>query len=106
VHVETMGFSPAILRALAETLGPSNLLAGSDWPIVSDGPIRARAEEALRAAGLDAAERAGVGAGNARRLLRLPAAAEPLRPDRAPPATGRVREPARTGPAAAPAATA
>lgn len=108
VHVETMGFSPAILRALAETLGPANLLAGSDWPIVSDGPIRERAEEALRAAGLDAAERAGVGAGNARRLLRLPAAAEPLRPagDRDRPAAGRGREPARSGPAAAPAATA
>lgn len=69
VHIDTMGFDPALIRVLVETLGVSNVLAGSDWPIVSDGPIRARAAAAFAAAGLSDAEAGLVAAGNARRLL-------------------------------------
>ncbi len=69
VHIDTMGFDPALIRVSVETLGVGNVLAGSDWPIVSDGPIRDRAAAAFAAAGLDADEAALVAAGNARRLL-------------------------------------
>ena len=69
VHIDTMGFDPALIRVSVETLGVTNVLAGSDWPIVSDGPIRARAAAAFAAAGLSAADAALVAAGNARRLL-------------------------------------
>lgn len=71
VAVETMGFSPAVIRAAVDVLGIDNVVAGSDWPIVNDAPIRDRAEAAFRAAGLDAEGRAKVGAGNALRLLGL-----------------------------------
>ena len=69
VHIDTMGFDPALIRIAVETLGVHNVLAGSDWPIVNDGPIRDRAAAAFAAAGLDEAEAALVASGNARRLL-------------------------------------
>lgn len=74
VHADTMGFDPVIIRGLADVLGVDNLLAGSDWPIVNDGLIRRKAEAALAAAGLGAADRARVGSLNALRLLGLPEA--------------------------------
>lgn len=69
VHIDTMGFDPALIRVSVETLGVTNVLAGSDWPIVNDGPIRARAAAAFAAAGLSAGDSELVAAGNARRLL-------------------------------------
>ncbi|TKT76310.1 amidohydrolase family protein [Aquamicrobium sp. LC103] len=69
VHVDTMGFDPVLIRAAVDILGVDNVLAGSDWPIVSDGPISRAAENALTAAGLDAEARAKVGSLNGLRLL-------------------------------------
>ncbi|CAH2599941.1 Amidohydrolase family protein [Rhodovastum atsumiense] len=71
VHIDTMGFDPALIRIAVETLGIDNVLAGSDWPIVNDAPIRDRAAAAFAAAGLDEAAAAQVAAGNARRLLAI-----------------------------------
>lgn len=73
VYADTMGFDPVILRALIDTLGADHVLAGSDWPIVSTGPITGRLDAAFDAVGLDDAGRAGIASGNARRLLRLDA---------------------------------
>jgi aminocarboxymuconate-semialdehyde decarboxylase len=69
VHVETMGFLPALIRAAVDVLGEDHVLAGSDWPIVNDGPIAPKLQMALARAGLDAAQGAKVAAGNSRRLL-------------------------------------
>jgi len=69
VHVDIMGFDPALIRSAVDVLGAGNVLAGSDWPIVSDGPIRKLAETSLTAAGLSAADRAKVGSLNSLRLF-------------------------------------
>jgi aminocarboxymuconate-semialdehyde decarboxylase len=69
VCIDTMGFHPAAIRAAVDLLGVENVVVGSDWPILSDGPIAARVIQSLHAAGLDAREQALVAAGNARRLL-------------------------------------
>lgn len=71
VHIDTMGFSPALIRAAVDLLGADRVVVGSDWPIVNDKPIRGVVTEALAAAGLSGDEQALVAAGNARRLLHL-----------------------------------
>ncbi|MGE0628216.1 MAG: amidohydrolase family protein [Hyphomicrobiaceae bacterium] len=71
VFVDTMGFHPALIRAAVDLVGASNVVAGSDWPIVNEGPIRSYLEQALAAAGLDAGQQAMIAAGNARRLVGL-----------------------------------
>lgn len=70
LHWDTLRHHPPTIAYLVETLGAERVLFGSDWPIRLDG----RAEvvtAALEAAGLDAEQRALVGGGNARRILRL-----------------------------------
>lgn len=69
VYVDTMGLHPTLIRASVDLLGADNVLMGTDWPIVSDGPIRARVERALTEAGLSAAEQRAVAGDNARRLF-------------------------------------
>ncbi len=71
VHSDIMGFDAAAIATLVRVLGVTNVVAGSDWPIVSDGPIRGRLFPALTAAGLTPAEQELVAAGNAARLLGL-----------------------------------
>jgi aminocarboxymuconate-semialdehyde decarboxylase len=71
VFIETMGFNSALIRACVDILGVDNVLVGSDWPIVSDGPIRHRVVAALSEAGLNEGELRRVAAGNARRLFGL-----------------------------------
>ncbi len=69
VYIDTMGFHPALIRAGVEMLGVRNVLAGSDWPIVSEGPIKPLLGRALEAVGLTADEQALIAGGNALRLL-------------------------------------
>lgn len=70
VHIDTMGFDPTLIRASVDLLGVSNVLVGSDWPIISDGPIRARVEHALTNAGIsNDADRRLIAGGNTLRLL-------------------------------------
>ena len=71
VWVDTMGFEPAVLRTAADLLGVENLLAGSDWPIVSDGPIRERLDAALAEAGFSPVDQERIRSGNAQALLGL-----------------------------------
>ncbi|RUT28295.1 amidohydrolase [Arsenicitalea aurantiaca] len=69
VHVETMGFDPVLIRAFVDTLGPSQIIAGSDWPIVSEAPIRERLRASLTAAGLDESQQQAVARDNLLGLL-------------------------------------
>ncbi len=64
-----MNFHPVLIRAAVDLLGADHVLAGSDWPVVSDGPIREKAEKAFAAAGLTPAEQALIASGNTKRLL-------------------------------------
>jgi hypothetical protein len=73
IFIDTMGFHPAAIRAAVDLLGVENVVVGSDWPILSDGPIAAQVTQSLRAAGLDEREQRLVAAGHARRLLAPPA---------------------------------
>src|SRR4030081_260083 len=40
VFIDTMGFHRALIRASVDLLGADKVMAGSDWPIANDGPIR------------------------------------------------------------------
>lgn len=71
VIIDTMEFDATMIRAAVDIVGPDNVLVGSDWPIVNDGPILRKVEEALIAAGLSEDERANVASGNATKLLRV-----------------------------------
>ncbi|MGD0107011.1 MAG: amidohydrolase family protein [Rhodopila sp.] len=71
VYIDTMNFNPVLIRAAVDLLGADHVLAGSDWPIVSEGPIRQRAEQAFAAAALTPAEQTLIAAGNTKRLLRI-----------------------------------
>jgi aminocarboxymuconate-semialdehyde decarboxylase len=69
IFIDTMEFDANMIRAAVGMVGPSNVLAGSDWPIVNDGAIRGKLEAALAAAGLSPEDRARVAGGNALGLL-------------------------------------
>ena len=71
VFIDTMGFRPVLIRASVDLLGADNVLAGSDWPIVSDGPIAGRLAAALQEANLSRAEQEAVAGLNARRSFRI-----------------------------------
>jgi predicted TIM-barrel fold metal-dependent hydrolase len=72
VYVDTMGFDPVLIRAAIEVLGIEHVIAGSDWPIVSTGPVAARLDDALKDVGLDDSSRNLIASGNALRLLERP----------------------------------
>ncbi len=69
VYAETMGLDAVLLRALADTLGTDHLVAGSDWPIVSTGPIASRLFSALDAAGFSDTQAAAISSGTVLKLL-------------------------------------
>lgn len=69
VWIDTMGFDPAQIRASIDILGADRVLAGSDWPIVNEGPIRERLFAALQTAGVAEADGALITGGNALALV-------------------------------------
>jgi aminocarboxymuconate-semialdehyde decarboxylase len=69
VFIDTMRFHPALIRASVDLLGADNVLAGSDWPIVNDGPIRGMLTDAMQHARLSDEEQNAIAAGNCLRLL-------------------------------------
>ena len=75
VFIDTMGFNPALIRASIDLLGPANVVAGSDWPIVDAGPIQEKLTVAFEEIGLPEEQRAMVAGLNARRLLGIDAMA-------------------------------
>jgi predicted TIM-barrel fold metal-dependent hydrolase len=71
VFIDTTLFRPALIRALVDLLGAKNVLAGSDWPVASDKPVRDILTGTMHNAGLSNAEQTAIGAGNCRLLLRI-----------------------------------
>jgi len=71
VYIDTMKFNPVLIRAAVDVLGVDHILAGSDWPIVSEGPIGGRAQQGFSGAGLTPEEQQKIAADNTRRLLGL-----------------------------------
>jgi predicted TIM-barrel fold metal-dependent hydrolase len=69
VFVDTTLIHPAVIRACVDLLGAGNVLAGSDFPIAGEAPIRAPLSEAMRQAKLSNAEQNAIVAGNCLRLL-------------------------------------
>lgn len=69
VMIDTMEFDPVMIRAAIEMVGAANVLVGSDWSIVSEGPIRTKVEQALAEACATPAHQADIAAGNVCRLL-------------------------------------
>lgn len=75
VFIDTQLIHPALIRAAVDLIGADRVLAGSDWPIVDDGPIAGPLADAMARAGLTAAEQQAIAAGNCLRLLGLAGAA-------------------------------
>lgn len=69
VTIDTMGFSAPLIRAAADLLGVENVVCGSDWPILNEGPIAPRLFAALDKAGFTPVEQGMIASGNARRLV-------------------------------------
>jgi predicted TIM-barrel fold metal-dependent hydrolase len=69
VLIDTTLFHPALIRALVDLLGVDNVMAGSDWPIASDKPVRDMLIGTMQSAGLSSIEQAAIAAGNCTRLL-------------------------------------
>jgi len=69
VTIDTMGFSAPLIRAAADLLGVENVVCGSDWPILNEGPISPALFTALEKARFTPAEQAMIASGNAKRLL-------------------------------------
>jgi len=71
VFADTQLIHPALIRAAVDLLGADHVMAGSDWPIVDDGPIGGLLAKAMQDAGLSRDEQEAVAAGSCRRLLGL-----------------------------------
>ena len=71
VFIDTMGFHPVLLRAAVDLVGVDNVLAGSDWPIAGNRPIKPRLSAALHAAGFTFEQARKISSGNASRILKL-----------------------------------
>lgn len=69
VWIDTMGFDPVQIRASIDILGADRVIAGSDWPIVNEGPIRQRLFAALDTAGVADKDRVLITGANALSLV-------------------------------------
>jgi len=69
VYADTTGVHPTILRCAIDLLGADHVLMGTDWPVVVEGAVPRRLQEAFAACGLDADAQRMVAGGNALRLL-------------------------------------
>lgn len=71
VFIDTTLFHPALIRALVDLLGVDNVVAGSDWPITGDRPVRDVLLDTMQSAGLSNAEQTAIAWSNCSRLLGL-----------------------------------
>ena len=69
VFIDTTLFHPGLLRASVDLLGAGNVVAGSDWPIAGDQPVRGLLTDAMQGAKLSDDEQSAIAAGNSLRLL-------------------------------------
>lgn len=65
-------FHPALIRASIDLLGADHVVAGSDWPIASDRPIRGMLGEAIHDKRFSDDERSAIASGNCLQLLGIP----------------------------------
>jgi predicted TIM-barrel fold metal-dependent hydrolase len=71
VFIDTQLIHPTLIKASMELLGSDRVMAGSDWPIVDEGPIREPLVHALQRSGLSAGEQKSVASENCLKLLGL-----------------------------------
>src|SRR4051794_19705688 len=69
VFIDTTLLHPALIRASVDLLGADNVVAGSDWPIAGEKPLRGMLTDAMQQAKLSADEQTAIAAGNSLRLL-------------------------------------
>ena len=69
VFIDTTLFHPALIRASVDLLGAGNVVAGSDWPVAGDKPLRGQLTDAMRGATLSDDEQSAIAGGNCLRLL-------------------------------------
>jgi predicted TIM-barrel fold metal-dependent hydrolase len=69
IFIDTTLIHPALIRTSVAVLGASNVVAGSDWPIAGEKPIRGGLTEAMQQAGLSDDDQHAIAAGNCLRLL-------------------------------------
>ena len=69
VYIDTQMIHPALIRAAVDLLGAEHVMAGSDWPIVDDGPMHAPLRDAMSRADLQDDEQDAIAGGNCLRLL-------------------------------------
>ena len=72
VFIDTTLFHPALIRASIDLLGADHVVAGSDWPIASDRPIRGMLGEAIHDTRFSDDERSAIASGNCLQLLGIP----------------------------------
>ena len=72
VFIDTTLFHPALIRASIDLLGADHVVAGSDWPIASDRPIRGMLGEAIHDKRFSDDERSAIASGNCLQLLGIP----------------------------------
>lgn len=70
LHIDTMGFDPAVVRFAIDAVGVEHVLIGSDWPVMARDASPERVSALFDAVGLAGDDAALVAGGNARRLLR------------------------------------
>jgi predicted TIM-barrel fold metal-dependent hydrolase len=69
VYIDTTLCHPALIRMSVDLLGAENVIAGSDWPITGENPLRDPLMEAMQKAELSLDEQRAIAAGNCKRLL-------------------------------------
>jgi len=69
VFIDTQLINSALIRTAVDLLGADNVVAGSDWPIVDEGPLRTPLTHAMQRAGLSDKEQDAIAGGNCLRLL-------------------------------------
>jgi predicted TIM-barrel fold metal-dependent hydrolase len=69
VYIDTQMIHPALIRVAVDLLGADRVMAGSDWPIVDDGPMRGPLRDAMARAVLSDDEQDAIAGGNCLRLL-------------------------------------
>lgn len=69
VYIDTQMIHPALIRVAVDLLGADHVMAGSDWPIVDDGPIGKPLRDAMARAGLSDDEHDAIAGGNCLHLL-------------------------------------
>jgi predicted TIM-barrel fold metal-dependent hydrolase len=69
VFIDTTLLHPALIRASVDLLGADNVVAGSDWPIAGEKPLRGMLTNAMQQAKLSPDEQSAIATSNSLRLL-------------------------------------